>query len=61
MGKAVERNGEFGKEKAAQKFPENRSSKVESVRCGASGRIPVRNGRGIRMQRKRDSVCLAAA
>ena len=61
MGEAAERNGGFGKERAAQKFSEDRSGKAESLCVRTSGRISVGNGRGIRMQRRRHSICLAAA
>ena len=61
MGKAAERNRGFGEERAAPKFPDDRSGKIESLCGGTSRRLPVGNGRDIRMQRKRHSICLRTA
>ena len=53
MGTAAERNGGFGEERAASEFPKDRPRKTEGL-CGrASGRIPVGDGGGVWMQRKR--------
>ena len=59
MGKAAERNGGFGKERAAPKFSEDRSGKTESLYSRTSRCIPVRDGRSIWMQRKRHTIRLA--
>ena len=49
MGKAAEGNGGFREERAASKFPKNRSRKTENI-CGrASRRIPVGDGGGVWM------------
>ena len=45
--------GGVREERAAPKFPKDRSRKAESLCGGASRCIPVGDGRGVWMQRKR--------